>query len=78
MENKTLKDDLLLNSTLNKTLEKEINNKNLFHISLLAIIILISVLLFIILFLYNIIRCYLIRKKRFKELKEEKVIIEFM
>ncbi len=78
MENKTLKDDLLLNSTLNKTLEKEINNKNLFYISLLAIIILISVLLFIILFLYNIIRCYLIRKKRFKELKEEKVIIEFM
>lgn len=78
MENKTLKDDLLLNSTLNKTLEKEINNKNLFHISLLAIIILISVLLFIILFLYNIIRCYLIRKKRIKELNEEKVIIEFM
>ena len=78
MENKTLKDDLLLNSTLNKTLEKEINNKYLFHISLLAIIILISVLLFIILFLYNIIRCYLIRKKRIKELNEEKVIIEFM
>ena len=32
MENKTLNDDLLLNSTLNKTLEKGINNKNLNNI----------------------------------------------
>ena len=77
MENKTLNDDLLLNSTLNKTLEKGINNKNLNHISLLTVIIFISVFLFIIIFLYNIRQCYLMRKKKINELKEEKVIIEF-